>query len=248
MHKILLMIASCLFTLYPINVLGQSFTAYCRDYPPELSFDGSECVGVLPDLVTDIFNEMGHEILWVKAPWIRSLADAKAGKVDLLIRHSMTPERELFLLAAPYAFYLRTLSFYKSPLFKSDITSYDELKKARIGAIRGNYYSPSFSYLDTRELSLVGTTQQLLAMLEKGRIDLAVTSKSHSLELFSERFEKISFVDSFYNPMYISVSKKSKAALLYDEMAKILLEYRKSGKINRYFNKYGLPVPEQVFE
>lgn len=237
-----------IFTLHTITSNAEVFTAHCRDYPPELSFDGNKCVGAIPDLITDILNEQGHEILWMKVPWIRSIKMAKDGEVDLLIRHSMTEERKLFLNAIPYGYYTRELSFYKSPTFNSEISSYKDIKQHNIGAIRGNFYSPTFSTLETNILTLVGKTEQLLVMLERGRIDLVVTSSSHSEELFSERFEKVTFVDSFYNPLYLSIPKNAKASKYYKDIAKLLLEYRKSKKINQYFQKYGLDAPKQIFE
>lgn len=226
---------------------AETFTAHCRDYPPKLSFDGQKCVGILPDLVSDILSEMGHDISWIKAPWIRSIKDAKEGKVDLLIRHSMTPEREYFLQPIIYAHYVRTLSFYSSPSFESTIDSYEGLRKVVVGAIRGNFYSPTFSSLDTKELVLLGNTQQLIGMLELGRIDVAVTSPSHSVELFADRFKKIDFEDKFLNPMYISIPKKSKAMSIYEPLSQRILALRKSGQIGEYFEKYHLKVPKQVF-
>lgn len=248
MQKYFLVLVTCIVTVFSTCPLAETFTAHCRDYPPELSFDGSKCVGILPDLVTDIVTELGHKIFWIKAPWIRSIKDSKNGNVDLLIRHSMTLERKLFLEAIPYAYYIRNLSFYKSPTFKLDIKSYEDLKKVNVGAIRGNFYSPTFLTLDSKELTLVGTTEQLLGMLELGRIDVAVTSASHNIELFESRFEKASFVDTFVNPMYISIPKKSVAIRFYKDIATIMQEYRASGKLDQYFERYGLPVPKQVFD
>lgn len=230
------------------NSNAESFHAHCRDYPPEIAYVESDCVGAVPDLITDIITELGHEIVCSKVPWVRSIKVARDGKVDLLIRHSMTPERELFLDAMPYAYYTRELSFYKSPSFTEDIKSYNDIKQHHVGAIRGNFYSPRFSALDTNILSLLGTTKQLVGVLERSRIDLAVTSSSHSEELFTDRFVKAEFVDSFYNPMFISVPKKSKAAKYQKDIANLLLEYRKSKRIDQYFKKYNLPVPKQIFE
>lgn len=196
-----------LVAMCPVVLFAESFTAHCRDYPPELSFEGSQCVGIIPDLVTDIFAELGHDIRWKKAPWVRSLRDAKQGKVDLLIRHSMTTAREEYLYAIPYAYYVRKLSFYKSPRLESDIKTYAELEQVRLGAIRGNFYSPKFSELSEENITLVRKTEQLLAMLDFGRIDVAVTSASHSVERFDSQFDKVTLEDSFINPMYISLSK-----------------------------------------
>jgi hypothetical protein len=61
--------------------------------------------------------------------------------------------------------------------------------------------------------------------------------------LLEARIEKVTFVDTFVNPLYISIPKKSKAAKFYKEVAQLMWEYRSSGKINQYFEKYGLPVP-----
>ncbi|MCF2947982.1 transporter substrate-binding domain-containing protein [Paraglaciecola aquimarina] len=147
-----------------------------------------------------------------------------------------------------YASPTRNLYFYKSAKFKSDIDTYEVLKKAKVGAIRNVFYSPSFSKLDNKTLILVDKTEQLLAMLELGRIDAAVTSAYHYQERFSPRFEKVSLVDSFINPMYISISKKSKVAKYHPKVSALMLEYRKTGKVDQYFEKHGLPVPAQVFD
>lgn len=228
--------------------MAKTFVAHCRDYPPELSYEGKTCVGVIPELVTDVFSELGHDIEWVKTPWIRSVKAAKGGVVDLMIRHSMTKERSVFLKPIVYGHGERHLSFYKSPRFKGEIKSYDDLSKHNIGAIRGNFYSPSFSTLDTNVLTLVGNTEQLIGMLEKGRIDIAVTSASHSEDLFKIRFEKAAFVDSFYNPMYISIPLASDAIEFYDDIAEKMLEYRRNNKVNSYFERYNVPAPKQLFD
>ncbi|WP_153915746.1 substrate-binding periplasmic protein [Shewanella sp. TC10] len=238
----------CFVGFFSSNIFAETFTAHCRNYPPELFFENGECKGVVPEMMTDIFIELGHQITWENVPWIRSIKEAESGKVDLLIRHSMTEARQVFLYPIAYGYYIRNLNFYKSPRLDLDITSYKELDNYRVGAIRGNFYSPTFSTFESRELTLVGKTQQLVGMLERNRIDVAVTSASHNVELFEGKFEKITLVDTFENPMYISIPKKSKAVKLYSDVARLIKEYGDTGKINQYFERYGLEVPEQIIE
>jgi len=246
MNKNFALFVAVVLTFHSFSSNAETFVAHCRDYPPELSFEQNKCVGPIPDLMTDILDELGHKIIWIKAPWIRSAKDAKAGKVDLLIRHSMTEEREVFLNSILYGNYVREVLFFKSPEFHQSIYSYEDIKKHNLGAIRGNFYSPEFSTLDTSTLVLLGKTEQLINMLERGRIDLAVTSKSHSEHLFRERFVQAEFVDTFYNPLYISIPRKSIASMYYQDIEKRILAYRKSGEINQYFEKYGLIAPTQI--
>ena len=115
------------------------FLRIVEDSPPELSFVDNTCVGVIPELVNDLINELGHEVVWVKVPWIRSIKLAEEGKVDLIVRHSLTPERTMFLNGIPYGYDARVLSFYKSPKLTAKITSYADIEKHRIGALRGNF-------------------------------------------------------------------------------------------------------------
>lgn len=248
MRRTILLLITIIFYIGTNLSVADTIKVHCRDFPPEIYFEGNKCVGVLPDLVTDIFIELGHELVWTKVPWIRSIKDAKTGKVDLLIRHSMIPERTLFLAPIEYVQKKRTLYYYKSPFFQGDITSYDALTKVRVGAIRGNFYSANFSLLDTQWLTLIRETEQLVAMLERGRIDIAVTSSAHGIKQFVERFEKVTFEDTFFNPMYISIPKTSKAIKYFDEVSALMLHYRKSGKINQYYEKYGLVAPKQTFD
>ncbi|MCL1142746.1 substrate-binding periplasmic protein [Shewanella gaetbuli] len=240
---------TCILTLsFSAFSTANVITAHCRDYAPELSFDGEKCVGAIPDLVTDIFSELGYGIKWINAPWIRSIKEAKSGNVDLLIRHSMTKERELFLQPIVYGHYTRSLSFYKSPTLKGDAFSYDDISRYNIGAIRGNFYSPTFATLDTRILTLVSNTEQLIGMLELSRVDLVVTSHSHSERLFKDRFEKLTFVDTFDNPLYISIPTKSNIANVYPKVLEKMQEYRQNQAIDKYFKHYNLPVPKQLIE
>jgi polar amino acid transport system substrate-binding protein len=236
-----------LILLLSIPASAKTFIAHCRNYPPDLYFENGRCKGVIPDLVSDVFSELGLKIRWQRVPWGRSVIDAQKGDVDLLIRHSMTPARAYYLNAIKYADATRTLSFFKSPNFKSDIRSYEDLAKVNVGAIRGVFYSPSFSKLDLSQLTVVSETKQLLGMLELGRIDVVVTSESHKIELFEPSFEKVSLVDTFENPNYISIPKASKMMKYYDDVSRIILEYRKSGRINQYFEKYVAPIPKQTF-
>ncbi|MDU0353940.1 transporter substrate-binding domain-containing protein [Paraglaciecola aquimarina] len=233
----------------PVGVMADTLTAYCRDYPPELLFENGQCAGPVPDLVADVFAQFGFSIKWVQQPPLgRSVRQAKQGRIDLLIRHSMTAERREALHPVQYASPTRHLFFYKSPKFKSDIDTYDALKNVNVGAIRNVFYSPSFAKLESKKLIFVDKTEQLLALLELGRIDVAVTSVYHYVELFATRFEKASLEDSFTNPMYVSISKKSKVAKYHNQVAALMLEYRKSGKVAQYFEKYGLPAPAQTFD
>jgi polar amino acid transport system substrate-binding protein len=227
---------------------SEKFTAHCRDYPPELFFDGAKCSGVVPDLITDIFDELGHEIEWIKAPWARSIAEAQTGDVDILIRHSMTKERELFLLPVVYSHEVRQISFFKSPNFNEKVTSYEHLKSARIGVIRGNFYSPNFSELDTDNFTQVTQTVQLIKMLQWDRVDLVVTSQSHGIELFDGKFEQAEFIDSFLNPMHISFPVTSKASYLHGDVSEIMVSYRESGKLEGYFKRYGMDIPAQIIK
>lgn len=240
-------IATLLFS-FTVDSLAANFTAHCRHYPPGLTFDGEKCIGPVPDLVTDILNELGHEIVWQNVPWIRSIQFAKTGDVDLLIRHSMTEERTLFLEAMPYGQYLRQIVFYKAPNFNAPIHSYADIKKHNVGAVRGNFYSPTFTLIDPNTLTLVKETQQLADMLQRGRIDLAVTSKLHNEDLYKGKFVKAQFVDEFYNSVYISIPKTSTQIGYFDDIKQLLLKYRKAGLIKQYFKKYNLPAPKQIFE
>lgn len=238
--SVILMI--CITATLSNYVLAKDFVAHCRDYPPDLYFQNDKCLGAVPELVNDIFNELGHNIIWIKAPWLRSLKDAKEGRVDILIRHSMTPEREKFLAPIKYEDRVRKLSFFKSPALKSDITSYDDLQKVVVGAIHGVFYSPKFARMDKRRVIFVEETAQLVSMLALNRIDIAVSSESHNREMYEGKFEKSHFTETFYNPHYISIPKNSAAMQYYDEVANLMAKYIELNKIEPYFEKHNLKM------
>lgn len=248
MKKELNFILVAIFLSMSLPTSAKTFLGHCRNYPPELYFENGKCKGVIPDLVSDILSELGIKVKWQKVPWGRSIIDAQKGDVDLLIRHSMTPARGYYLNPIKYADATRTLSFFKSPNFKPDITSYDELVKVNVGAIRGVFYSPEFSKLDLLQLTSVSETKQLVGMLELGRIDVVVTSKSHNIDMFETKFEKLTLVDTFENPNFISIPDESKMMAHFDDISRLMLEYRKSGRVDQYFEKYQVPIPRQTFD
>ena len=226
------------FFLYPTLLMGKTLTAHCRDYPPDLFFKDGTCVGIVPDLVSDIMTELGYEIEWMNVPWIRTIAWAKQGKVDLVVRHSMTPERTQYLHAVAYSDTQRTVSFYQSPELDMDVQSYDDLNQLKVGIIRGMFYSPHIARLDAGNKVQVSNTEQLIRMLQLGRIDLVATTQSHNEHLFKNSFKKAPFSDTFTNPMFVSFSKKSRYAFLYKELEETLILYKASGRINDYFSRY----------
>lgn len=250
MQKSCQIIFACLVSLFSLSysssstLSAETISAHCRDFPPDLYFDGENCVGIVPDFVSDVFDELGYKIKWKKVPWARTISDAKKGRVDLLIRHSMTAERKGFLLPVIYANTRRNLSFYKSPHLRQKVESYDDIAKLKVGSILGFYYSPKFSKLESEKVVFVGKTEQLIGMLKLGRIDLAVTSESHSEELFKDSFEKANFVDSFDNQLYISIPKKSPLAHLHSELAAAVARLKDNGSIAKYYHRYNAKAPD----
>ena len=224
------------------------FIAHCRERAPELVPVNDQCIGPIPDMVNLAVSKLGYEVRWQHIPWKRSLELARLGQVDLLPRHSMTEERQRFLYPIVYGKQTRRVMYYLAPHWPRDVTDFEQLSLLRVGALEGSFYSYEFNDALNVDKTFVRRTQQLLEMLRIGRIDAAVTSNSHELELFEARVElrRASYVEHFENRRYISIPKQSPKAELHLRLAAVIAEMRHSGEIANIYQRYELPAPDTV--
>ncbi|TCS41626.1 substrate-binding periplasmic protein [Reinekea marinisedimentorum] len=241
-------IVSLVLVLLVKTAFAETFIAHCRHSPPEMIVVDGDCSGIVPEMLVDILAELNHDVKWLEIPFPRSLAEAKLANVDILIRHSMTDQRRGFLDGHVYGDFERVIEYFLAPNFESDITSPEDLKTVNIGALRYYYYSTQFHALDPDSITWVTETPQLIKMLRASRVDAVITSKRHAADLYRSEFRKASYSEQFTNPLYISFAKASPKSVYQDEIAEVLLEYRKSGRVDQYFISYGMEPPVQVFD
>lgn len=147
------------------------------DYPPLHWYDGKELRGPSIELATRILADLQipYEVRYV-GPWKRVLANAAAGKIDLVATLKIQPERE------------RYLEFVRTPAFPNPVAvfvdrerafifnSWGDLARHRGGISLGNTFGAEFAEYAASHLQLeeAGTANTNFRKLGLGRIDYFV--------------------------------------------------------------------------
>jgi polar amino acid transport system substrate-binding protein len=198
-------------------------------------------------MIETALKRLGHKILWSEVPWKHSLETAKQGMVDILPRHSMNEERKTFLHAIAYGYKVRKIFYMISPKKDIIINSLDDLLPYTVGMLRGSFYSQTFAE-DKRLTKLpFGSNDQMIRLLESGRLDIAITSSAHELEKFIDikGIKQAHYSDSFFNSRNISIPARSPMvkhfAAFKHEIEKII----RSGEIEDIFKRHNISAPSQ---
>ncbi len=229
----------------PIN--ADTFRAHCRERAPELIPRDEGCSGPVAEIVELAVQRMGHTIKWSNVPWARTITVAEFGDVDIIPRHSMNAKRDVFLNSVAYGYSIRKVYYMITPQKNIKINKFEDLIPYKIGALRGSFYSDLFANSLGLNKYFFNNTEQIVSMLESGRIDIAVTSSNHDVEKFRmiKGVREAEYIEYFYNGRYISIPKKSPMSKYYNNFKSIINDMVSSGEIGVIFNKYSLKAPEQ---
>ncbi|MGF1720697.1 transporter substrate-binding domain-containing protein [Vibrio kyushuensis] len=233
--------------LFSQYAFSEVLIAHCRDRPPELQITQDGCGGPVAEMIELAVLRIGHEVKWVNVPWARTINTAKSGMVDIIPRHSISAERRKFLHAVSYGCQVRHVSFIVKLGSDIKIEDSNSLSSYRVGVIRGSFYSNSISKRQYSGLHAVDDNEQLISMLLNNRIDIAITSSDHGVEIFKaqEGLAELDYKEKFHNSRYISMPKQSDKSRYYSDFGIEILEMRLSGEVAKIFSKHNLPPPEQ---
>ncbi|MBF4376182.1 MULTISPECIES: substrate-binding periplasmic protein [Vibrio] len=244
-------IIGCLSLFMSAPLLANvTWEGHCRDRKPYLYFENGECKGPGGDVINQVILKLGHKVHWTKVPWARTIGVAPQGGVDLIPLHSMDEEREQFLHPLLMGYGEREVFYFTRTNSDIDANSFDEIVSRGfvIGALNGSFYSDQFNQnTDKLKISFVTSVEQIINMLEASRIDLAITSEQHGLNLFENdpKLKKISYKNIYLNGRFFSVPKRSANYQYIDQLENILTEMRRSGEITRIYESYNLEAPIQ---
>ena len=240
-------IFSLLLLLLCFKSFADTFLGHCRNREPDLLVQGQNCKGPVPEMIEIALKRLGHTVVWSEVPWKRSIETAKKGMVDILPRHSMNEERKEFLHAITYGYKVRKIFYMISPKKDIYINALEDLVPYTVGMLRGSFYSENFAKASHLTKESFGSNDQMIRLLESGRLDVAITSSAHELEKFIDLkgIKQAAYSDSFFNSRNISIPAKSAMvkhfAAFRHEVEKVI----HTGEINDIFKRYNIPPPTQ---
>ncbi|CAH0536843.1 substrate-binding periplasmic protein [Vibrio marisflavi] len=226
---------------------AETLVAHCRDRSPELIPTHNGCSGPVAEIIDIASNRIGLEVSWITVPWARTIKVAEYGGVDIIPRHSMNQIREAFLNGVAYGYQKRNVYYMISPQTDVEVNDLSDLEGLKVGALRGSFYSENFANAQHFKKLFFNNTEQIIRMLNKGRIDVAVMSSNHHEEKFRAEsgLRQARYVDVFYNGRYISMPIESPMVKHWPMLKEQIDEMRTDGDIEKIFKKYHIPPPEQ---
>jgi polar amino acid transport system substrate-binding protein len=238
----------CLPLLVSAISTSATFNIHCRDRSPELIPTQLGCIGPVAEIVEIALMRNKHKINWTTENWDNTIILAETGGVDMVIRHSMNKERDVFLDEVAYGYQVRKVDYYISPKVSKSITAKADLNGLKIGALGGSFYSKDFE--ENTEISKVfyKSTSELVTALTEGIVDVVVTSSAHDLDRFKIILgaRAADYFETFYNGRYLSIPKSSKRSKYFTKFEETIQKMVKDGEVDRIFNKYSLEPPTQL--
>ncbi|MBO6851288.1 MAG: transporter substrate-binding domain-containing protein [Marinobacter sp.] len=198
--------------------------------PPYRIVNGQQTTGLYVDIFREIADRLGWTLRFREAPFRRVLLMAQQGDVDVMLGPLETEERAEWLdFVAPAFPPERRLFFYIEEAHRID--RYSDLDGLSIGVLAGARYFPRFDTDDQLIKESAPRYENLMRMLEKGRVDVVIAPEL--IGLFTVReLDLPVLVSPFFVPgtrSFIAVSRRSPVMAYADEIRAALTLVEKEG-------------------
>jgi polar amino acid transport system substrate-binding protein len=250
-----------LFTLLPLlfvltyasadNVLRVDF----RERPPEMGAVDGRPSGPLVSVLKTAAQRAGVRLQWRQAPFLRSLEDLRAGRVDLVPRVLLTEQRLDYIHFLPSIGNQQlNIRFVVHPGQERTLQHYGDLYGLSVGVKRGTIYFEPFDSAPRLQRVYASDDAQLAAMFRAGRLDsIAVIDLLPLQAQFATLgFQGYSFSDYVHQQAlgnHFGASLKrynSDRRALYDRLGNELEQMRIRGEIGRIYRRHGVAPPDEA--
>lgn len=206
------------------------------DWPPYTSQQDIS-INYLEDITTQAFKEIGYVVEYGYFPWKRSFEYAKNGVWDASIGWLWNEERDShFYYSAPISNLNFVILYLKSNPVKYE--NVDDLKKYRIGGVRGYSYGDEFDkYIKSNKLKyyVYNSDSQIINLVLKGRIDGVIIDSRVANYLIDSEYSQ--FADKIElghvtasAEIYIIFSKNDRGKKLRDSFNQGLITLKESAQ------------------
>ncbi|UCD71757.1 MAG: amino acid ABC transporter substrate-binding protein [Syntrophobacterales bacterium] len=146
-------------------------------YPPYQYMEGGIIRGIDHDIIAASFEEHGIDMITRLFPWDECIKMLKEDKADGIFQIVRTPERERAYIFSKTLRNARTVICRRTEdtmSFVEDINFSEQLKKYRVGVVKGYSYNPLIDRLGEPSRMEVDSQEALLTGLRRGEFDLIV--------------------------------------------------------------------------
>jgi len=243
--SIILIVGILLFC--PVNVLPDKLEELnfvtCK-FPPRVFMKDGRQAGIDVEIVHEACNRIGIRAVIRILPWKRAQKYVRKGKMDAIFSLTLNEERKKFLYFTSETTYADKILVIARKGSGIKATGLDELKGKRFGVVRKYSYGENFdSYQELKKI-VCNIDSQMLRMLDKGRLDVAVGEEENLRSVirnlgFEDRFETLFVVDE--TRYHIGISKKAlgeKGRSLTEKLSRTLGRMKEEGVIRKIESKY----------
>lgn len=178
-NKILFLILLFTIPLYSSDTLH---LVTC-EWPPYLS-DTLPNGGISTHITQEAFNKVGIPTKVSFMDWNRAVGLSKSGKVDVLVGCYNTEERKKYFAISQKIGDVSVV-FFKRRDFQFTYKTLDNLRKIKIGAMRGNAHTEEFDNADYLQKEFVDDMLFNIKKLLSKRVDLIIGSRLVILDIIN---------------------------------------------------------------
>lgn len=206
--------------------------------PPFVNLVGNQFVGENIDIARLLAKSVNLKPVFIRCPFARCLSMAKRGQADMImgLRKLSEREKDLIFLNPPSMIQHYPLRFFTLTSKKTEINSFEDLKKLSVGTLRGGSYFELFDKNNAIKKVELTSREQLVKMLLRGRIDTFIEREESILPLLplKEYQQKFSLANYRYDKAvnsYIAISKHSDINVYATSLSEQLKNLVANGKI-----------------
>lgn len=233
---IIAMVSSC---------LAQEVIVPVNHYPPwRIVKENSQISGINIELMNALLQQTGLKAKYALRPWKRAQWMMKKGSADIMngLLKYHDREKHMIFLEPPYKTE-SSKAFYVLKKKKTQIESYDDLYKYRIGVTLGTKFFPKFDHDLRLKKDMAKDASNNFKKLEAGRIDTFILTETvgdyliHKLG-YQDKVEKTQYIYREPLSVYFAVSKRSPLAQRIPELEAALHKMVNTGMVQTIINRY----------
>jgi len=215
-----------------------------EDFPPfQYKGENEQVTGIDADIVREVCKRLGIEVKFQPMPWKRALRMVEEGEFSGLLTALYTEERSKFLYFTKETTHIQKNVIMARKGSAITIKGIGDLKNKTVGVVRGFSYGDEFDKCQDIKKEVCNEQKDLIKILDKERIDLAMAVEQPFLFLskqlgLSGHFEVVHVVTEF--PAYTVFSKKLGDAgkSLAERFDKTLKEIKAEGLEQQIIDRY----------
>lgn len=213
-------------------------------WPPIMYQADNAIVGAGPEIVSQIFGELGVKIVSkYEGPWGVVQEKTRNGEVDVLVAAYKTTEREAYMdYSIPYTVDPVALVVKKGGAFP--YAQREDLIGKRGVVTNGDSYGQEFDNFIKEKLTVqaVGTTEEAFDKILNGEADYFVYALYSADDyIFKNKLsDQVEILPTYVSTekFYLTISKKSPLVKYLPQVNALLEKYQTDGTIERIIEEY----------